>query len=505
MTGHLMTIAPYLLLVAATLPPGSQQHAQQHVQQRAQQQAQQHVQQLAALDRISAANMKGNLSFLASDALEGRDTPSKGLDIAAEFIASRFRKAGLEPVSGDSYFQKAAYTLVTTDTSDLELTLDDGTNTIHLTQGFDVQNLSAVDLHLIPVTKVTADPVGDLTGLVGDLIGKAALLEMPGHEKMADFTKLLKATREAHPAVVLLLPHGSAYHAPAKVRLVAGTPKAGTPPTVTVHDAAMAKLLSKNAAVTVSLHAKAPEQKPVELRNVAGVLRGSDPALRDTYVLVTAHYDHIGVLPSGDGDRINNGANDDGSGTVSVMELAESLAQLPHHPRRSILFLCFFGEEKGLFGSRYYAEHPLFPLKQTVAQINLEQLGRTDDTEGKQVSSATFTGFDFSDLPKTFKAAGKATGVRVYNNEKDGDAYFARSDNQSLADAGIPAHTLAVAFEFPDYHKPGDEWQKIDYENMAKVDRMIALGLLAVADSVKAPQWNAENPKTEPYRKAAAH
>lgn len=245
-------------------------------------------------------------------------------------------------------------------------------------------------------------------------------------------------------------------------------------------------------------------RKPVELRNVAGILRGSDPVLRDTYVLVTAHYDHIGMLPPGEGDRINNGANDDGSGTVSVIEIAEALAQMPQHPKRSIVFMTFFGEEKGLFGSRYYAAHPFFPLKQHIAQINLEQLGRTDDNDGPQVASATFTGFDFSDLPATFEQAGKATGVRVYKNEKSSDAFFARSDNQSLADAGVPAHTLAVAFEFPDYHKVGDEWQKIDYDNMAKVDRMVALGLLSISNSAAVPHWNADNPKTEQYRKAAA-
>src|SRR5262249_18763676 len=118
-------------------------------------------------------------------------------------------------------------------------------------------------------------------------------------------------------------------------------------------------------------------KKPViKLRNVVGLLRGSDPALKDSYLIVSAHYDHIGVRPTGEGDRINNGANDDGSGTVSVIELASALAGLKQRPRRSIVFITWFGEEKGLVGSRYYGRHPLFPLEKTVAMVNLEQVGR---------------------------------------------------------------------------------------------------------------------------------
>lgn len=466
---------PYLLLLAAALDPAEQ----------------------AALDRISALNMKANLSFLASDAMEGRDTPSKSLDLAAEFIASRFRGAGLEPVAGDSYFQKAAYSLVSSDLTDFDLTVTNGTDTFHVTKDFDLQSLNAIDLKSIPLVRVENETPGDLSG-------KAALLESPSRDKFAKFQKTLQAVQAAHPALIVMLSRGNGRRALSTRLVPVSLNKPEAAPTISIRDSAAEKFLTAGASVSVSLHAPAAVQRPVELHNVGGILRGSDPVLRDTVVLVTAHYDHIGTLPPGEGDRINNGANDDGSGTVSVVEIADALARMPQHPKRSILFMAFFGEEKGLYGSRYYAAHPLFPLKQTVAQINLEQLGRTDDEAGPQVGSATFTGFDFSDLPATFEAAGKLTGVRVYKNEKSSDAFFARSDNQSLADAGVPAHTLAVAFEFPDYHRPGDEWQKIDYDNMAKVDRMIALGLLSVANSVTVPHWNAENPKTEVYRKAAA-
>ncbi|MGH9666669.1 MAG: M28 family peptidase, partial [Bryobacteraceae bacterium] len=183
-----------------------------------------------------------------------------------------------------------------------------------------------------------------------------------------------------------------------------------------------------------------------------GLLRGSDPALKNTYILLTAHYDHIGMKPSGEGDRIYNGANDDGSGTVSVIEIADALSRLKPAPKRSILFMTFFGEEEGGFGSEHYARHPLFPLADTIADVNLEQLGRTDSTDGPQVGTATFTGFDYSDLPEIFQTAGDLTGIKVYKDGKGSDDYFDRSDNQELADAGVPSHTLAVAFDFPGYH-----------------------------------------------------
>lgn len=312
----------------------------------------------AALERISPDSLKGNLSFLASDALEGRATPSPGLTIAAEFIAAQFRKAGLEPGVGNSYFQ----------------------------------------------------------------------------------TTTLKA-------------RGS------------------------------------------------DEEKPVS--NVIGVLRGSDPKLRDSYIIVTAHYDHIGMNPNAPGDdKIFNGANDDGSGTVGVIELAQALSTLKVRPKRSIVFMTFFGEERGLLGSRYYGKNPVFPLNQTIAHINLEQIGRTDDREGPRVSGASMTGFDFSEIGPIFAAAGKAVGVEISKHPRNSDAFFGRSDNQALAALGVPAHTVCVAFVYPDYHGVGDHWEKVDYPNTAKVLKGVALGILALADSKDEPRWNAQNEKAARYLKA---
>jgi hypothetical protein len=139
-----------------------------------------------------------------------------------------------------------------------------------------------------------------------------------------------------------------------------------------------------------------------------------------------------------------------------------------------------------------------------VADVNLEQVGRTDSTVGPQLNNASVTGFDYSDVTGFLVRAGERVGIKVYRDTEASDAYFTRSDNDALAEQGVPAHSMCVAFDFPDYHGVGDEWQKVNYENMAKVDRMVLLALLNIANSEKAPEWNRNNPKTEHFRAARA-
>jgi Zn-dependent M28 family amino/carboxypeptidase len=249
----------------------------------------------------------------------------------------------------------------------------------------------------------------------------------------------------------------------------------------------------------LSAHIAAPKSETVKARNVAGLLRGTDPVLKDTYVIVTGHYDHLGVRGTGEGDHIFNGANDDASGTSSVIEIGTALASLGERPKRSILFMTVFGEETGGYGARYYTSHPIFPLARTIADVNLEQLGRTDDTEGPRVAEFNLTGFDYTDIAAIMARAGEQTGIKVTKHEKNSDSFFGRSDNATFADAGIPSTTLSVAYVYPDYHAVGDEWQKLDYANMAKVDVCVAVGIWDMANSEKAPEWNRENPKVARY------
>jgi hypothetical protein len=437
----------------------------------------------AALDRITAEDARAAVTFLASDELAGRDTPSPGLEKAADFIGAQFKTAGLEP-AGDNgtYFQTAPMQLIT-QRPGLHITLTwpgghadlTGTNVrARAGQAFDAENQPVVAL-----------PADDIAGriVIGDF---------------AKFNGSVRALRAQKPAAILLIarrgpPGGSS---PALER------GASDAPTFVIVSQSAADALAPGREVRATIHLPAPEIRDVPLRNVAGILRGSNPALRGEYLILSAHYDHVGVKPGeGPGDRIYNGANDNASGTVTVIEIAKALAALPRRPDRSILFLTFFGEEKGLIGSSYYTRHPLVPLAATVAEINFEQIGRTDAQEGPRIRTFAFSAPTYSGIPAVMAEAAKDEDVSVYVHP-DADSYFARSDNYPFAQAGVVDHTIGVAFEYSDYHGLADEASKLDYENMAKVDRAIAAGIERLANAAERPHW-ADIKETAPYREAA--
>jgi hypothetical protein len=463
--------------------------------------------------RVTANSLKADVSFLASDALQGRGTPSPGLDIAAEYIAAQFRRAGLEPVGDDGYFQTAAYESVIPNLDGLQLTLESGETSLNADPAaLTLQEPVAADLSRTPVVKVTLTDAAALDALTLELVrGKALLIEIPdgGRAGFQVMRRIPAVAGKLQPALVIVVRAGPPLAmnpgmTPA-ARLREADPKAASRvPILVVSDPAIRSLVAGmreegSKETSVSVHIAAPAVQAVKLRNVAGVLRGSDPALKDTYVVITAHYDHLGIRGVGEGDDLYNGANDDASGTSSVIEIAGALAELPERPRRSIVFMTLFGEEAGGLGSRYYCQHPIFPIAKTVADINLEQLGRTDDTEGTRLLQFNLTGFDYTDIAAAFSSAGEETGIKAVKHEKNSDAFFNRSDNAAFAEVGIPSTTLSVSYVFPDYHKPGDEWQKLDYDNMAKVDVAVAVGILKIAESAQAPQWNRENPKAARY------
>jgi len=443
---------------------------------------------------ISAQSLRGHLSFLASDLLEGRGTPSRGQDLAAEYIAAQFRRAGLEPAGNDGYFQTSDWQYAERDMSRFAFTVQAGGRSLGVPAGaVDLRVREALSLKDAPVVSM---PWADAMKDASRADGKVLVLALPADRRAAyaDLQKfagkpallvLVDATRKQGSGVNgWLVEEGARRPQDAQLSVV-------------LYDAQAAEALAA-AGASMTLEVPAPVERTVRLRNVAAVLRGSDPALKDTYVMLTSHYDHLGIRNG----EIYNGANDDGSGTVSVIEIASALAAQKTRPKRSIVFMTFFGEELGLVGSRYYGKHPLFPLKDTVADINLEQIGRTDDTEGPRVGAANLTGFDYTTISDTLQRAGAKYGVKLVKHPQNSDRYFAQSDNQSLADAGVPAHTLSVAYAFPDYHGKDDDWDKLDYENMARIDRMVARGLLTIANDRKAPAWTSV-PNAARYLEAA--
>jgi hypothetical protein len=463
-----------------------------------------------ALDAIHASALRDDLKFIASDELAGRDSPSPGLDRAADYIADQFRRAGLVPAVGDSYFQIASMVIEEPNLSGFQLKLSAGSSQFDATAKDAVlSSAGALDLERQPVLKLDLNDAASVQHLTPDQVDDKVVMISIEPRLRARFRPVNRVLHAAKPALVILVDRkGFSKHEGRRRELVDPKEKEaeGASPRITLTAESAARFYDNlkpgDNDATATVHIAAPHRTPATMRNVIGVLRGSDAALRDTYVLLTAHYDHLGVKPDGPGDRIYNGANDDGSGTVSVMEVARALSQLPKHPRRSIVFMTFFGEEEGLIGSQYYAHHPVWPLDKTVADLNLEQVGRTDSTVGPQISNASLTGFDYSDLTSFVQAAGKSTGIKIYKNAQGSDDYFGASDNFSLAEAGVPAQTLCVAFDYPDYHAVGDEWQKIDYDNLAKVDRAIALAMFLMADSARPVRWNEANSKTAPFVKA---
>jgi hypothetical protein len=461
---------------------------------------------------ITASELKAHVSFLASDALEGRDTPSKGLDVAAEYIASEFRRARLEPAADDGYFQSASYAKVTEDLAGFQFSIEKDGKTIEVPASMVRATAeSAVDLKDLPLVKIPITGGDNDTLLTAESVsGKVIFMErsdfrtVPADKRQAAFERMKRIRDNLRESKAALLIESVTSLGPSGPRLMDLSGRKQTPPpSISIRDQAFREFVEHlpdgDTGAKVSAHYAASEMKQVTLKNVAGLLRGSDPKLKNTYVIVSGHYDHVGI----EGGQIYNGANDDASGTSSMLALAEALAHMPDRPKRSILFIAYFGEEKGLLGSRYYGAHPLFPLAQTVANFNLEQTGRTDDSDGPQVKRVSITGFDYSNMTDWLVDAGRDTGVTFYKHGTNSDAFFGRSDNQSLADSGVPAHTLVVAFMFPDYHQPGDHWEKIDFENMAVVTRAIGVGLVRLANSPKPVQWNAGNPKAANYVKAA--
>lgn len=470
-----------------------------------------------ALDRISADSLRGHVSFLASDLLEGRDTPSRGLDIAAEYIAAQFRGAGLEPAGGDGYLQTANWTLRKPNPAGAEVTFYFGGQIIRVAPADMVADSSAgFEVREAEPYKQDLERPEDLKP--GSLATKAVVTSIAGRATEREdwepgnspaYRRFLRAMRDLKPALVIVAdPGGGLAQRLARPKLIdpEGGQEEELPPVLVVTDPTVAERIALAkpgpANFRVSAVCGDPVLEPVALHNVVAVLRGSDPELQQTAVIVSAHYDHVGVAASGEGDRIFNGANDDASGTAAVIGIGSALAGLKRHPKRSIVFLAFFGEERGMLGSGYYVRHPVFPLGKTVADINVEQVGRSDSSEGPRRRNASVTGFDYSTVSSLLEEAGKVTGIDVYKDNKNSNIYFRQSDNIRFAERGVPAHSVTTAFLYPDYHGPGDHWDKLDYGNMAAVTRMIALATLLIADSPEPPHWNRNNPDARHYAEA---
>ncbi len=241
----------------------------------------------------------------------------------------------------------------------------------------------------------------------------------------------------------------------------------------------------------------APESRlPFAAVNVVGIVPGGDPKLRDEAVVVSAHYDHVGIGRPVNGDSIYNGADDDASGTTAVLEIARLLGRQRPAPKRTVVFLLVTGEERGMLGTRWYLDHPVVPLDHTVANLNLEMIARPDSLAGGP-GRAWLTGFERSTMGPALREA----GIPIVPDPRPEQHYFERSDNYPFARRGIVAHTLSSFGLHADYHQPGDEARFADPVHLAQVIAAAARAVRLLADG-PAPTWVAGG---RPAQQAPGH
>ncbi|MCB1043761.1 MAG: M20/M25/M40 family metallo-hydrolase [Acidobacteria bacterium] len=410
--------------------------------------------------------------FLADDALLGRATPSGGLDRAASYIMDQFKSEGLKPINDEyaHHVQADAYV-------PMPITLS--------TDLRDAQGLLISALKDTVASQLIWRHLDDYKALNTLLRHEAATLPR-GPRTQAEFAAIHQ-TQCGLMVIRVQAPEQGSPHL---------SPLATETPLVAVNSDTWNMLRSSG---TVTFQFGASKTTPIDLLNPVGILRGSDPSLAETYVVVGAHYDHVGHaladdIPrgpmNGDGDLIWNGANDNASSIAALIECARLLRRNP--PKRSVLFVAFFGEELGLLGSSSFVQNPPVPLKSMMAMINLEQLGRTDDMarpDGIKPGALAMTGFYRSTLPAQIQRLAESGTVSVYAHPEYSEAYFRRSDNAPFVDAGIPAHTISASFSFPDYHQPTDHREQIDYDYLARVTEFLSKAVTDLGNSPDVPTW----------------
>ncbi|MFQ5506029.1 MAG: M28 family metallopeptidase, partial [Planctomycetota bacterium] len=235
------------------------------------------------------------------------------------------------------------------------------------------------------------------------------------------------------------------------------------------------------------------QSSPVFAANVIGFLEGSDPELEKEIVGIGSHLDHIGVTRG----QINNGADDDGSGTTGVLSIAKAFSLNGKRPRRSLLFMCFCGEEKGLIGSRYYAEHPVFANERMVAELQMDMIGRNEERSARRNRPAERAEDNLNSLHLigTRKLSEELHGICVEMNEKhagfdfeyDEEDVFFRSDHVNFARQGIPIAFFFTGFH-PQYHRPDDTIDRIDFPKLVRVVRLVYAIAFELADRDKRPK-----------------
>lgn len=456
---------------------------------------------------ITAEDMKKHLYVIASKEMEGRDTPSPGLEKAANYIEEHFKSLGLTPGNNGSYRQY--YPLYKDSMQDASLVING--KKLELNADFQpMPNNYAAGLRFSEVVFAgygisDGDKRNDYKDL--NIAGKLVLIAdgMPadykpsqqGFSSPSGVTGRMNAALSRGASAVLIIYNNF----PRKAGSVSsnwslnGFKATQSLFGFTISTDVAAKILGEEAKTLMdkikegTLASKTYKAeielnyskitKTTQVSNVLALLEGTDK--KDEYVVITAHYDHIGKRND---TTIYYGADDDGSGTTGILELAQAFVEAKKAgkgPRRSILFMTVSGEEKGLWGSRYYSEHPVYPLDKTTVDLNIDMIGRIGNEYMKDKDSANYIYIIGDDKLSTDLAAitdqvnstySKMKLDRKYNDPKDPNRFYFRSDHYNFAEKGVP-----IIFYFngvhPDYHRPTDTPDKINYPLMAKRAQLV--------------------------------
>ncbi|MET0395741.1 MAG: M28 family peptidase [Longimicrobiaceae bacterium] len=456
-----------------------------------------------AADGITAASVREHIAFLASDAMRGRDTPSPELERAAEYLAAELRGMGLQP-AGDagSYLQRYPLRKMAPDSARVGIAVAGARGAPALAY--------ARDLFVVPSVADSAagqavllGPVARLSDSIPDaLAGKVAVVTMGPQLGMDLLMAPIDARRAGAVGLVFVLDPSFPAEAMASIAGQLGKASFEMPiPAVGITAAAAGPLLRAAGASAAALAAPpaAPVTLPGTLRlrapirriehrvpNVVAVLPGSDPVLRDEYVVISAHFDHVGVgAPNAQGDSIFNGADDDASGTAVIVEVARALSRLERRPARSVVVLAVSGEEKGLVGSRWFGEHPTIPIERVAANVNIDMVGRNAP------DSVVAIGEEYTSmgpLAHRIIAGNPSLGLAIAPDPLPHEEFFFRSDHIAFLKRDVPAIFFTTLIH-PDYHAQSDEVEKIDADKAARIARLVFLVTHAVADSPQRPLW----------------
>ena len=514
---------------------------------------------------ITPADLRHRLFLIADDSTMGRETGSEGAFKTAQYVADEFRRLGLEP-AGDNgtWFQVVPFWNAAVDP---QSRLDAGGTTLQLGRDFVPANIGATSRSLDGVATIYGGPANDTTKWISaaQAAGKVVVLDLPPGAPMRGISIGSPRWREAVAIAAVVL---DVVGTETVARLREGRPVADTVrnrnaiPTLWITRRAATTILGSDpstlapgtAGTTMRGRfdiARTPVAFPA--RNVVAILRGSDPALRGQYVALTAHNDHVGfdhfpvdhdsiraynrvIRPMGADspsrpptadewtaigrildslrrvntprlDSIRNGADDDGSGTVSILEIAEAMSRDGARPKRSILFVSHTGEEAGLLGSRWFSDHATVPVDSIVAEIDQDMVGRGTTSDfprgGTGAGSATYLEVigakrlsrEFGDSLEAANAREPVPFVFDYTYDQPGHPlqYYCRADHYSYARYGIPAVAMSRG-EHLDYHQVTDEAQYISYPDLARVSRMVFSGAMVIANMTHRPRLDAPKP-----------